>query len=109
MQLSTVNFGQIFYQIFRLAITAIICYNEYSSKRDSNKEDTTMKITIIHEFPRLVSKPKHGFYMVTAIHSDGTTHSKGYTAMSSTEAKYRFLVEFGKVRGEIQTKFLPTP
>lgn len=68
-----------------------------------------MKITIIHEFPRLVSKPKHGFYMVTAIHSDGTTHSKGYTAISSTEAKYRYLVEFGKVRGEIQTKFLPTP
>lgn len=67
-----------------------------------------MKIKIIHEFPRLVSKPKHGFYMVTAIHSDGTTHSKGYTAMSSTEAKYRYLVEFGKVRGELQAKFLPT-
>ena len=64
---------------------------------------------IINGFPRLVSKPKYGFYLVTAIHSNGTTHSKGYTAMSSTEAKYRYLVEFGKVRGEIQTKFLQTP
>ena len=63
---------------------------------------------IINGFPRLVSKPKYGFYLVTAIHSDGTTHSKGYTANSSTEAKYRYLVEFGKVRGEIQTKFLQT-
>lgn len=68
-----------------------------------------MQIKIIHEFPRLVSKPKYGFYLVTAIHSDGTIHSKGYTAMSSTEAKYRYLVEFGKVCGEIQTKFLQTP
>ena len=76
-------------------------------KKKKSKEGKTMKI--IHEFPRLVSKPKYGFYMVTAIHSDGTTHSKGYTAMSSTEAKYRYLVEFGKVRGEIQTKFLQTP
>lgn len=59
---------------------------------------------IIHEFPRLVSKPKYGFYMVTAIHSDGTTHSKGYTAISPTEAERQYLVEFGKVRGEIQVK-----
>lgn len=64
---------------------------------------------IICEFPRLISKPKYGLYLVTAIHPDGTTHSKGYMATSSTEAKYRYLVEFGKVRGEIQTKFLPTP
>lgn len=59
---------------------------------------------IIHEFPRLVSKPKYGFYMVTAIHSDGTTHSKGYTAISPTEAERQYLVEFGKVCGEIQVK-----
>lgn len=64
---------------------------------------------IINGFPRLASKPKYGLYLVTAIHSDGTTHSKGYTAISPTEAKYRYLVEFGKVRGEIQTKFLKTP
>lgn len=64
---------------------------------------------IINGFPRLVSKPKYGFYLVTAIRSDGTIHSKGYIVMSSTEAKYRYLVEFGKVRGEIQTKFFPTP
>ena len=64
---------------------------------------------IINGFLRLVSKPKYGLYLVTAIHSDGTTHSKGYTAISPTEAKYRYLVEFGKVRGEIQTKFLKTP
>lgn len=63
---------------------------------------------IICEFPRLMSKPKYGLYLVTAIHSDGTTHSKGYTAISPTEAKYRYLVEFGRVRGEIQTKFLQT-
>lgn len=64
---------------------------------------------IICGFPQLVSKPKYGLYVVTAIHSDGTIHSKGYTAMSPTEAKYRYLVEFGKVRGEIQIKFLQTP
>lgn len=64
---------------------------------------------IVCEFPQLISKPKYGLYLVTAIRSDGTTHTKGYTAMSFTEAKYRYLVEFGKVRGEIQTKFLPTP
>ena len=63
---------------------------------------------IICDFPRWMSKPKYGFYLVTAIHPDGTTHSKGYTAISPTEAKYRYLVEFGKVRGEIQTKFLQT-
>lgn len=63
---------------------------------------------IINGFPRLVSKSKYGLYLVTAIHPDGTTHSKGYTAISPTEAKYRYLVEFGKVRGEIQTKFLKT-
>lgn len=63
---------------------------------------------IINEFPRWISKPKYGFYLVTAIYLDGTTHSKGYTAISSTEAKCRYLREFGKVRGEIQTKFLQT-
>lgn len=64
---------------------------------------------IINGFPRLVSKPKYGLYLVTAIRSDGTTHSKGYTAISRTEAKHRYLVEFGKVHGEIQIKFLQTP
>ena len=44
------------------------------------------KMKIIHEFPRLVSKPKYGLYLVTAIRSDGTIHSQGSTAMSSTEA-----------------------
>ena len=64
---------------------------------------------IVCGFPQLMSKPKYGLYLVTAIHSDGTIHSKGYIAISSTEAKRRYLVEFGKVRGEIQTKFLQTP
>lgn len=64
---------------------------------------------IVCGFPQLMSKPKYGLYLVTAIHSDGTTHSKEYTAISPTEAKYRYLVEFGKVRRELQAKFLQTP
>lgn len=64
---------------------------------------------IINGFPQPISKPKPGFYLITAIHSDGTIHSKGYTAISPTEAKYRYLVEFGRVHGEIQIKFLQTP
>lgn len=64
---------------------------------------------IINGFPRLVSKPKPGLYLVTAIYSDGTIRSKEYTAINPTEAKYRYLVEFGKVRGELQAKFLQIP
>lgn len=59
---------------------------------------------IINGFPQLISKPKYGLYLVTAIRSDGTTHTKGYTAISPTEAERQYLVEFGKVRGEIQVK-----
>lgn len=64
---------------------------------------------IVCGFPQLISKPKYGLYLVTAIRSDGIAHSKIYLTISPTEAKRRYLVEFGKVRGKIQTKFLKTP
>ena len=61
---------------------------------------------IFSELPNLVAKPKHGSYLVTAVYFNGMTNSVSYIATNPNEAKYKYLVEFGKVQGEIKVKFL---
>lgn len=53
-----------------------------------------MKIFTQH--PVLVGKGSWGIYRVTA-----NGHSRDYYAFTTTEAKRRYLMEFGRVHGEI--------
>lgn len=61
---------------------------------------------IFNDSPRLIAKPKYGFYLVIAMHNNGIVHSVCYIATNPNEAKYRYLTEYGKVRGKINVKFL---
>lgn len=57
-------------------------------------------------FPQLIGKGQQGLWEVIAIYQDGRILSKTYNAFTECEAKRRYLMEFGHVRGEIHAKFI---
>ena len=61
---------------------------------------------VMNGFPQLVGKGQRGFWEVTATHSDGRIHSVVYIAFTMCEARRRYLMEFGPVRGEVHAKFI---
>lgn len=60
----------------------------------------------ISQPPRLVGRGQWGIWRVTAIYKDGRIHSADYEAFTMTEAMRRYLMEFGKVRGEIHAEII---
>ena len=60
----------------------------------------------ISQPPRLVGRGQWGIWRVTATYQDGHTHSADYEAFTMSEAKRRYLMEFGKVRGEIHVEII---
>lgn len=65
-----------------------------------------MKVMISNGFPQLVGKGQHGIWRVTATHQDGRVHFADYEAFTMCEARRRYLMEFGPVRGEVHAKFI---
>lgn len=65
-----------------------------------------MATKIFSSFPQLISKPRKGWWKVTANYTNGKTVTKIYHALSPCEAKRAFLVKHGKVCGTIQATFL---
>lgn len=66
-----------------------------------------MEITqIISTPPILIAERRRGIYQVTAHYSNGHTNSKNYECFSPVEATRKYLMEFGRVTGKIETKFL---
>ena len=60
----------------------------------------------INHSPQLISKGQWGVWRVTATHQDGSTHSVDYEVFTRAEAIRRYLMEFGKVRGEIYVEII---
>lgn len=60
----------------------------------------------ISQPPRLIGKGQWGIWRVTATYQDGRAHSADYEAFTMAEAKRRYLIEFGKVRGEIHAEII---
>ena len=60
----------------------------------------------ISQPPRLIGRGQWGIWRVTATYQDGHIHSADYEAFTMAEAMRRYLMEFGKVRGEIHTEFI---
>ena len=56
--------------------------------------------------PRLIGRSQWGIWRVTATYQDGHIHSADYEAITSVEAKRRYLIEFGEVRGEIHAEII---
>ena len=54
--------------------------------------------------PQLIGKGQRGIWRVTAIYQDGRVNFADYEAFTKAEAKRRYLMEFGKVRGEIHAE-----
>lgn len=65
-----------------------------------------MKVMISNGFPQLVGKGQHGIWRVTATHQDGRIHFADYEAFTMSEARRRYLMEFGPVHGEVHAKFI---
>lgn len=65
-----------------------------------------MKVMISNSFPQLIGKGQHGIWRVTATHQDGRVHFADYEAFTMCEARRRYLMEFGPVRGEVHAKFI---
>lgn len=61
---------------------------------------------IICHPPRLIGRGQWGIWRVTATYQDGHTHSADYEAFTMAEAKRRYLIEFGKVRGELHAEII---
>ena len=55
---------------------------------------------------QLISKGQWGIWRVTATYQDGHTHFADYEAFTMAEAMRRYLMEFGRVRGEIHATFI---
>jgi hypothetical protein len=53
----------------------------------------------IHYPPQLIGRGQWGTWRVTVTYQDGHTHSADYEAFTMTEAKRRYLMEFGAVHG----------
>ena len=65
-----------------------------------------MEITqIINTPPVLIAKRQRGIYQVIARYSDGHINSKSYKCFTPVEATRKYLMEFGKVMGKIETNF----
>ena len=62
-------------------------------------------VQIIHAPPVLIAKRRWGIYQVTAHYSDGHVNSKSYECFTPTEATRKYLMEFGRVMGKIETNF----
>ena len=60
----------------------------------------------ISQPPRLIGRGQWGIWRVTATYQDGHTHSADYEAFTRAEATRRYLIEFGKVRGEIHAEII---
>jgi hypothetical protein len=60
----------------------------------------------ISQPPQLIGKGQRGIWRVTAIYQDERTHSADYEAFTMAEAKRRYLMEFGKVCGEIRAEMI---
>lgn len=60
----------------------------------------------INHPPQLISKGQRGIWRVTATYQDGRIHSANYEAFTRAEAIRRYLMEFGKVRGEIYVEII---
>lgn len=56
--------------------------------------------------PQLIGKGQWGIWRVTVTYQDGHTHSADYEAFTRAEATRRYLMEFGKVHGEIRVKII---
>lgn len=56
--------------------------------------------------PQLIGRGQLGIWRVTATYQDGRTHSADYEAFTMCEAMRRYLMEFGKVHGEIHAKLI---
>lgn len=68
-----------------------------------------MKIVrIINTPPVPIAKRQWGIYQVIARYSNGYVNSKSYECFTPVEATRKYLMEFGKVMGEIEIKFLKT-
>jgi hypothetical protein len=66
-----------------------------------------MKIAqIISTPPVLIAKRRRGIYQVIAHYSDGHVNFKDYECFTPIEATRKYLIEFGRVMGKIETKFL---
>lgn len=65
-----------------------------------------MVAKIFNSFPQLISKPRRGWWKVTAISTNGKTITEVYPASSLCEAQRAFLVKHGKIHGTIQAIFL---
>ena len=61
---------------------------------------------IINGFPVCVGRGQYGIWRVTARFADGRTHFKDYEAFTMAQAMRSYLMEFGKVRGEIHAKII---
>ena len=60
----------------------------------------------INHPPQLISKGQRGIRRVSATYQDGRIHSANYEAFTRAEAIRRYLMEFGKVRGEIYVEII---
>lgn len=60
----------------------------------------------ISQPPRLIGRGQWGIWRVTATYQDGHTHSADYEAFTRAEAMRHYLIDFGKVRGEIHAEII---
>lgn len=62
---------------------------------------------IITRSPVLIGKGCYGVWRVKVFYFDGRKHEHDYVAFTSTEAKRRYLMEFGRVfQGCMYTEFI---
>lgn len=62
-----------------------------------------MRIT--NGFPVCVGRGQYGIWRVTALFTDGRTHSKDYEAFTMAQAVRSYLMEFGPIRGKVYAEF----
>jgi hypothetical protein len=60
----------------------------------------------VSETPIYIGRGQRGIWRVTAIYQDGRVNFADYEAFTKAEAKRRYLMEFGKVRGEIHAEII---
>lgn len=60
---------------------------------------------IINTPPVLIAERRRGIYQVIVHYSDGRVNSKSYECNTPVEATRKYLMEFGKVMGEIEVNF----
>ena len=55
---------------------------------------------------QLIDRGQWGIWRITTVYQDGRIHSADYEAFTRAEAMRRYLMEFGKVRGEIHAEII---